>query len=94
MFKNTWFTGIVSDEGFSVRMGNRDSFVYEEKGHRMTFSIDWGADTIVLFTETMNRWDDAPSIQVDGSTQRRIVDNVSRALTFLVSRSGGQVILK
>ena len=81
MFKTPWYdkASIRSDEGFSLGWG-RDWAIYEENGRKLTLTIDVGAGRANIFLVTISRWDDNPSDAVDATTQRRIADNVRRAL--------------
>jgi hypothetical protein len=94
MFKNKWWMGtkVVSDEGFSIEWG-RDLLVYREDGRSMSVTVDYGANDINVFTDSVTRWDDNPSVLIDKTVQERIVSNIFRALTFYQERQHGKVRL-
>jgi hypothetical protein len=94
MFKNHWWMGtrVESDEGFSVEWKS-DSLVYKEDGRSMGVTVDHGADEIIVFTDTVARWDDDPDTLIDTDVRDRIVNNILRALTSYQDRHNGKVAL-
>jgi hypothetical protein len=84
---------VISDEGFSIQWG-RDALRYTENGRSMLINIDSGANEVIVFTDTVTRWDDDPATLVDKNTRDRIADNILRALTFYQERYRGKVTLR
>ena len=78
--KRRWFTRgrIDSDEGFSVALG-RDAVAYWEGSRRMLITADAGAGKVVVFTESIGRWDDDLSHSVCSEERERIAHNIQRA---------------
>jgi hypothetical protein len=83
MFRTPWLnkSKVLSDEGFYVEIG-RDWLVYQRGDRRMTMTCDVGGPEINVFTDTANRWDDDPSVEVDEQTRSTILNDVTRALEW------------
>jgi hypothetical protein len=81
MFWTRWYNKgrVLSDEGFSIEYG-QDWLVYQRAPKRMTITIDYGGTEVNIFTDTVNRWDDDPSTEVDQSTKSQIASDIKRAL--------------
>jgi hypothetical protein len=81
MFWTRWYhrAKVYSDEGFSIEYG-QDWLVYQRASRRMTITIDYGATEVTIFRDTVNRWDDDPSGQIDSETKFQIVSDIQRAL--------------
>ena len=54
---------------------------YDEGGRSMLITIDAGAGAIAIFHGSM-RWDDAPGVLLDAANDRRITENICRALEW------------
>lgn len=85
-------TQVVSDEGFSI-VWARDLLIYREGGRSMSITVDYGANDINVFTDTVTRWDDDPERSIDSEARDRIIDNIFRALTYYQERHQGKVAL-
>jgi hypothetical protein len=83
MFRTRWYNRgrVLSDEGYSVESG-RDWLVYRRASRKMTVTVDQGSREINVFVSTANRWDDAPSSEVDESTKAAILNDIRRALEW------------
>jgi len=93
-FKRAFLSGrVVSDEGFAVLVRGQDTLEYCENGRKMSISIDCGGNGIVVFADSVSRWDDDPSASIDEQTRAKITDNIVRALRFKVQPRGGHVDL-
>lgn len=81
MFKERFLSGAIeSDEGFSVRELGRDRLVYVEGGRRMSITIDNSLGEVVIFLDSVGRWNDDPGTGIDDETRSRVVENIRRAL--------------
>jgi hypothetical protein len=69
-----------SPDHFSVTFG-RDWLVYEKGGRKMTISADAGCDQIVIFTETLGRWDDDFEHRLDEPLRDKILHDIAQNLT-------------
>jgi hypothetical protein len=82
MFKTRWWSSkTVSDEGFSITLTSRSTLLYEVDGKTMTVDIEGGGKYVDVFHSSMQRWENDPSV-IDGITDEKNVDNVTRALEF------------
>jgi len=85
-------TRVVSDEGFSIEW-MRDLLIYREDGRSMFVTVDFGANDINVFTDTVTRWDDDPETVIEEHVRERTVNNIFRALTFYQASRHGKVTL-
>jgi hypothetical protein len=95
MFKNRLWMGwrVTSDEGFEIEWGS-DVLRYKENKRTMLITIDCGANDITVFGDTATRWDDDPLHSIEKSEQSRIIDNISRALTFYQDLHHGKLVVR
>jgi hypothetical protein len=80
MFTTHWWrpARTVSDEGFSITLGFKE-LLYEVDGKRMTITIEGAGQYVDVFHSSMRCWTNDSSV-IDGQTDERNVDNVTRAL--------------
>jgi uncharacterized protein YcgI (DUF1989 family) len=80
MFTTHWWrpAKTVSDEGFSITLGFR-TLLYEMDGKSMTIAIEGAGRYIDVFHSSMRCWMNDTSV-IDGQTDERNVDNITRAL--------------
>ncbi len=83
MFRRRWwlFGKIISDEGFSIILTSRTTLLYEIDGKSMTVTFESGGTEIDIFHSSMRRWSNDSSL-IDGKTDERNVDNITRALEW------------
>ena len=80
--KQWWFFGkTISDEGFSIKFTSRNTLLYEVGGKTMIVSADGNFPEIDVFHGSMRHWSNDSSV-IDGKTDERNVDNVTRALEW------------
>ncbi len=80
MFKIGWLSGKTdSDKGFSVTFTSRTTLLYEVDGKVMTVSTEGDGRDIDVFHSSMRFWSNDPSA-IDSETDKRNVDNITRAL--------------
>jgi len=83
MFRKQWwiFGKTISDEGFCLAFTSRNTLLYEVGGRTLTIDVEVGWPHIDVFHSSMRHWDDDSSI-IDGATDKRNVDNITRALEW------------
>ena len=83
MFRRQWwfFGKTISDEGFSIKFTSRNTLLYEVGGKTMIVSTDGDFPEIDVFHGSMRHWSNDSSV-IDGKTDERNVDNVTRALEW------------
>jgi hypothetical protein len=80
MFTTHWWrpAKTVSDEGFSITLGFR-KLLYQVDGKCMSITIEGAGRHIDVFHSSMRCWMNDTSV-IDGQTDERNVDNVTRSL--------------
>jgi len=80
MFKTRWWkpARTFSDEGFSITL-SRTTLLYEVDGKSMIITTEGAGRYIDVFHRSMRQWRNDPST-IDGKTDEKNVDNVTRAL--------------
>lgn len=83
MFRRQWwiFGKTLSDEGFSIEFTSRNTLLYEAGGKTMIIHTDGDFPDIDVFHSSMRRWSNDSSL-IDGKTDERNVDNITRALEW------------
>jgi hypothetical protein len=83
MFRRQWwfFGKTISDEGFSIIFTEKNTLLYEIGGRTMTVRTDGNFPDIDVSHSSMRHWNNASSL-IDGKTDERNVDNVTRALEW------------
>lgn len=83
MFKKRWWIlgKTVSDEGFSIAFTSRTTLLYEVDGKAMTVRTEGDGSEIDVFHNSMRHWNHDSS-PIDGKTDERNVDNITRALEW------------
>ena len=83
MFRRQWwlFGKTVSDEGFSVSFSSRFTLLYEIDQRSMVIRKEGDGRDIDVFHGSMRHWTDDNS-DIDEETDRRNVDNITRALEW------------
>ena len=83
MFRKQWwlFGKTISDEGFTLTFTSRFVLLYEVGQKSMTFRAEGNWPDIDVFHGTMRHWKDDNS-DIDEETDRRNVDNITRALEW------------
>lgn len=82
MFPTRRFSGeIVSDEGYSIAFG-RGWLAYRRGGRRLEATVDAGGPGVTIFVDTVNRWDDDLSNEIDRKTQALILEDIKKALEW------------
>lgn len=80
MFRTRWLSAkTVSDEGFSITLKSRTKLLYEVDGKSMVITMEGAGHYIDVFHSSMEHWSNDPSV-IDGETDKRNVDNITRAL--------------
>ena len=69
---------IYSDQGYSVGITDRTHLEYREGRRVMSVPGELGTNGFVLYTDTMNAWDDL--LKVDDIKKREIIQRIKEAL--------------
>jgi hypothetical protein len=80
-FLTKWYKlGVIySKDGYSVRPG-RDRILYFEDKRVMTINADMGPTQTVIFSGSIGRWDEDPSVSVNDQKKQEILKRVRQAL--------------
>jgi hypothetical protein len=64
----------------SVTFG-RDWLLYNRNGRKMSITADAGAYEIVVFRDTVSRWDDTPMDMISNQERNKILQDIEDALS-------------
>jgi hypothetical protein len=84
MFKTSFFhrNKIISDEGFSVTFLGRYQVRYQEGDRSILVHIEGDDVQMDIFHSSIKAWEGGNCPSIDSATDKRIVDNISRALEW------------
>jgi hypothetical protein len=77
LFRPDWITS--SSGEYSILIG-RDQLIYREHSRKMAITIDSDTDSVIIFVDTVGRWNDNLSNSVDDGEKHRIIRNLCSLL--------------
>jgi hypothetical protein len=85
MFRRTWWNGVVSASGFSVKLRRPHNIEYRENGKLLIAYMDMlrGTPAIDIDSSSIKNWHPPfHKEQISPEKKQQILDNICSALTF------------